>query len=349
LYKEESMERLKKSKFYLIIMVFVAGIGLFSLVAETQEKRILEAVKVSEPPKLDGAVDILWEKSKPLTIKVIDGANLPGGETDVTLRAVYTKDMIYFLAQYKDPTQSFRRSPWQKQADGTWKKLRDPNDKGGDNNLYYEDKFAWAWIISAPDFEKQGCAIACHTGEGKPYGNKYTEKPGERLDMWHLKSVRTGSVGQVDDQYVDSTRYDKEKSPNAGRKNDPKTGGGYEDNQTEDKKMPKFALRGNKPVPPYWIVDSEKEPFDDSKYKAGDEVPGILVAPFTGDRGDVAVGMRWDRGMWTIEFARKLVTGSEFDVQFNDMKKSYAFGIAVFDNAQVRHAFDPDVYYLIFK
>jgi len=211
------------------------------------------------------------------------------------------------------------------------------------------DKFAWAWNISSPDFEKQGCASACHTGEGKPYGNKYTEKPGERLDLWHLKGVRTGSVGQADDQYVDSTRYDKEKSPNAGRKNDPKTGGGYEDNQTEDKKMPKFALRGNKPAPPYWIVDSEKEPLDNSKYKAGDEVPGILVAPFTGDRGDVAVSMRWDRGMWTIEFARKLVTGSQFDVQFNDLKKSYAFGIAVFDNAQLRHAFDPDVHYLNFK
>ena len=33
------------------------------------------------------------------------------------------------------------------------------------------------------------------------------------------------------------------------------------------------------------------------------------------------------------------MTGSEFDVQFDDMKKAYAFGVAVFENAQVRHAF----------
>ena len=38
--------------------------------------------------------------------------------------------------------------------------------------------------------------------------------------------------------------------------------------------------------------------------------------------------------MWTIEFARKLVTGSEFDIQFNDLKKSYPFGVAIFDNAR---------------
>lgn len=344
------MEKSKKRMFHVVLLVtLVAGLGLISWQAEAQEKNVLEALKVSAPPKLDGTADVLWKKAKPLTIKVIEGANLPDGETDVTLKAVYTKDMVYFLAQYKDATQSFRRSPWQKQPDGTWKKLKDPNDKGGDNNLYYEDKFGWAWNISSESFAKQGCTTACHTGEGKPYGNKYMEIPGERLDMWHLKSVRTGSLGQVDDGYVDDTRYDKEKSPNAGRKSDPKTAGGYDDNQTADKKMPKFALKGNKPAPPYWIVDAEKEPFEDSKYKAGDEVPGIVVAPFIGDRGDVAVSMRWDKGTWTIEFARKLATGSELDVQFSDLQKSYAFGVAVFDNAQVRHAFATEVYFLKFK
>lgn len=328
-----------------------------ALIADAAEKRgkadakkssDLVAVKVKTAPKLDGKVDDVWKEAKPLTVKVIDGANLAGGETEVSLRAVYAGDTIYFLAQFKDPTQSFRRSPWQKQPDGTWKKLKDPNDKGGDNNLYYEDKLGWAWNLTTPEFEKQGCAYMCHTGEGKPYGNKYLEKAGERVDLWHLKSVRTGTQGQVDDGYVDNTRAD-EKNPNAGRKNDPKNGGGYEDNQTEDKKGPKFALKGNKAAPPYWIVDSEKEPFDDSKYKPGDEVPGIVVAPFTGDRGDISLGMRWADGTWTYELSRKLVTGSEFDVQFNDPKKSYAFAIAVFDNAQVRHAYDTDVHFLRFK
>ena len=57
------------------------------------------------------------------------------------------------------------------------------------------------------------------------FGNKYTPSANERLDMWHWKGVRTGSVGQVDDQFVDNTKYDKEKAPEAGRKSDPNTGG----------------------------------------------------------------------------------------------------------------------------
>jgi hypothetical protein len=158
--------------------------------------------------------------------------------------------------------------------------------------------------------------------------------------MWHWKGVRTGTIGQVDDQYVDNTKYDKDKAPEAGRKSDPNTGGGYKANVSDDKKGPKFGLAGNKPAPPYWIVDAEKEPFDDSKYKAGDEVPGIIVAPFTGDRGDISAKSSWKDGVRTVEMARKRFTTSEFDVQFTD-KKEYAFGIAVFDNAQVRHAYTP--------
>jgi hypothetical protein len=43
------------------------------------------------------------------------------------------------------------------------------------------------------------------------------------------------------------------------------------------------------------------------------------------------------------------VTQSDVDVQFNDMKKQYSFGIAVFDNAQIRHAYSPGVLKLVFE
>jgi hypothetical protein len=338
-------------KWTLAVLVLTLGVGLGLTVrpGDAQQKNLLAAKKVAAAPALDGTTDATWQAAEPLTVKVVGGRNLPGGSTEVSLRAVYTADTVYFFMQYKDETNSVRRSPWVKQADGSWKKLSDPNDKGGDNNLYYEDKWAVIWNISSPAFEQRGCLSACHTGEGKPYGNKYTAKTGERLDMWHMKGVRTGSVGQVDDQYVDSTRYDKDKAREAGRKSDPKTGGGYSDNQTDDKKGPKFALPGNKPAPPYWIMDSAKEPFEDSKYKAGDEVPGIIVAPFTGDRGEISSRIVYKDGVRTSVFWRKLVTGSEFDVQFSDLKKEYLFGVAVFDNAQVRHAYLPGVLKMRFE
>jgi hypothetical protein len=341
---------MNRSLAWTLPVLLVAGValGLFVGQPEAQQKNILVAKKVAAPPAMDATLDAAWQQAPPLSVKAVGGKNLPGGTAEITLRSMYSGDTIYFLLQYKDPTDSVKREPWVKQADGSWKQLKDPNDKGGDNNTYYEDKFAILWNISSPAFEQKGCLSACHTGEGKPFGNKYTAGAGERLDMWHWKGVRTGTVGQIDDQYVDNTRYDKDKAPEAGRKSDPNTGGGYKANVSDDKKGPKFALPGNKPAPPYWILDAEKTPFEDSKYKAGDEVPGIVVAPSSGDRGDISARAAWKDGVRTVAFSRKLVTGSEFDVQFNE-KKEYAFGIAVFDNAQVRHAYTPGALKLVLE
>ena len=43
------------------------------------------------------------------------------------------------------------------------------------------------------------------------------------------------------------------------------------------------------------------------------------------------------------------MTGSKFDVNFNDLTKAYGFGIAFFDNAQVRHAYIQEPLLLKFK
>jgi len=303
------------------------------------------AVKVAQPPKLAaGAADPAWANAKPLSVPLTGGKNFKDGSTTATLKAVYSGDVLYLLLQYDDPTQSVRRSPFQKQADGKWIKLKDPEDKGGDNNKVYEDKFALIWNVnnSIKGFNEQGCMVACHAGEaGKPYGNKYTASEGEIGDIWHMKSIRTGYIGQTDDQYLDSTRFDKDKAPEAGRKSDPKAGGGYADVKLIDGKpefMSKNALPANKKGGTYYIKDEGKIPFDDSKFKSGDEVASIIVAPLTGDRGEIATNINWKGGKWIAVMSRKLVTGSKFDAQFDNLDATYAFGLAAFDNAQVRHA-----------
>jgi hypothetical protein len=312
-------------------------------------------MKALPAPTINGiADDESWKTAPVITIPMAGGVNFGGtGSTTIELRAVYTDLAIYFVAQWADPTESTRRSPWQKQADGSWIQLKDPNDKGGDNNLYYEDKLAFIWNIndSIQGFNQSGCFVTCHAGENpdkKPFGNKYTANPGELGDIWHWKGVRTGPVGQIDDQYVDNTRYDSAKAPEAGRKSDSRFMGGYADNKTADGKAPQWALPENKPAPPFWIQDAAKVAFDNNKYKAGDEVPGIVIAPFLGDRGDLAAKAVWKDGKWTLEWGRKLNTASPFDVQFTDFTKSYFFGVAAFDNAQVRHAFNSGVYELRF-
>ena len=316
---------------------------------------VVTAVQVAKPPVLAaGAGDPAWAKAKALSVPLAGGMNFKNGSTTATIKAVYSGDMLYMLVQYDDPTQSVRRFPYQKQTDGSWKKLTDPKDKGGDDNVYYEDKFALIWNInnSIKEFGQQGCMVACHAGEaGKPFGNKYTASAGELGDIWHMKSIRTGYIGQVDDQYLDDTRYDKDKAPEAGRKSDPKTGGAYTDIKLVNGKpefMNKNGLAANKPGGAYYLKEADKATFDDSKFKPGDEVASIMVAPFTGDRGDIATAIAWKGGKWTAVMSRKLVTGSKYDVQFDKLDGTYDFGLAAFDNAQVRHAYHMGALHLKF-
>jgi len=313
----------------------------------------LVAAKVAAAPALSAA-DPAWANARPLAVELTGGANFGGtGKTNATIKAVYTADMLYMLLQYADPTKSERRGPYQKQADGTWKKLADPADKGGDDNVYYEDKWAMIWPIdnSIKGFEEQGCAVLCHQGQGKPYGNKYTPAEGQIGDMWHMKSGRTGPWGFVDDQYVDHTRYDAKASPNAGRKSDPGgTLGEYNSFPLVNGK-PQFMSRDGKAANggggTYYVKRGEEVPFNDS-FKAGDEVASYFVNPLQGDRADIRVATTWNNGVYTHVVSRKLVTGSKFDVQFANLGARYAFGLAAFDNAQVRHATSDDALFMVF-
>lgn len=321
-----------------------------SMSAPPDPDKTLVSIPVDAAPSLDGVGDdAMWADAPTLTIAVEKGKNTEA--TEVTLKSVYSGEMIYFLATWADPTESFVRSPWVKQSDGSWAKLNDPEDRGGDNNLYYEDKVAIIWDIgeSIPRFKGMGCFTACHDGENedvKPYGNKYTQEG--MGDIWHWKSIR--NVNQVDDQYLDSTQYSAD-TPEAGRHSDPKDSGGYVNNESEDKKLPMWM--GGEGFPrdgsPGYILDAEKQPFDDTLFAAGDMIPGVIVSEIIGDRGNIAAGWQWADGMWTLEFSRALVTGSEYDVQFDDLAKPYYFGIATFDNAQVRHAYHRGSRALVFQ
>ncbi|MBZ0177339.1 MAG: ethylbenzene dehydrogenase-related protein [Candidatus Methanoperedens sp.] len=304
----------------------------------------LTSVKVAAAPVIDGTPEALWNQATAMTVNVAGGANT--GSHVVTLKSIYTDDSVYFLAAWNDPTESLRREPWVKQANNTWMQLKDPDDKGGDNNMYYEDKFAQIWNINSPGFDTSGCFSTCHAGEtGKAYGNKYTANPGEMADIWHAKLVRTNPSGYIDDQYVDSTRYNKDNAPDAGRKSDPGLVP-YYTNINAAGTAPNFTS-ADQPAPPYWIIDAGKQPFMDT-YMANDEIAAIIARPPDGDRADIMARAVYADGTWTMEYGRKLTTGSQYDVQFQDMNKEYSFGTAIFDGAQVRHSFETGVSKLVF-
>jgi hypothetical protein len=345
-----------KTKAYLsAIAVAALAVTACQSVQQAAAPDTLVAAKVAAAPRPEAlAADPAWSKARPISVALSGGVNFAGGkgETTATLKAVYSGDTLYMLVQYTDPTQSQRRGPYQKQADGSWKKLADPQDKGGDDNIYYEDKWAMIWPIanSIKGFEEKGCAVLCHEGQGKPFGNKYTPGEGQLGDIWHMKGDRTAPLGHVDDQYVDHTRYDAKASPNAGRKSDP---GGTLGEYTPVALVagkPQFMNRDGKPAGAggtYWIKRGDEVPFNDT-FKPGDEVASFIINPLQGDRADIQVAMAWSQGVYTSVLSRKLVTGSRFDVQFADLGARYAFGMAAFDNAQVRHATSDDPLFLVF-
>ena len=336
-----------------LALAVIAATGCATQQDATVAPNTLLAAKVATAPSLNaGAADPIWTKAAPLRIDLVGGENFGGkGSTTATLKAVYTADSVYFLVQYADPTNSLRRGPFQKQADGSWKKLVDPKNTGGDDNVYYEDKWAFLWPVdnSVKGFSQNGCMVACHIGEGKPYGNKYTANAGEVLDMWHMKGSRTGPLGFVDDQYTDHTRYDAKTTPNAGRKSDP--GGPEYANLKVVNGRPEFMNKDGKPGNAggtYYIIEGNQVPFDDAKFKAGDEIASYTIYPIKGDRADIRVANSWKDGVLTSVVSRKLVTGSKLDVQFDNLGVQYPFGFAAFDNAQVRHAVHYDPKFLTF-
>ena len=210
-----------------------------------------EPIDVADAPVLDGAAEAIWDTATAVSIPVNYGW---AGSTDVSMKALYTDNKVYFLAQWGDDSLSDRREPWMKTADsgvGSWMRVPAKSQSGSsatDNGWFtttdtvsslrtsppedaaYEDKFAVIWggrdttatVANVADFKTKGCAVLCHVSSegGTDNDKKYTHTQGEIADMWHWKMVRTGTVGFFDDQYVDATRPTTE-TPSAGRKSDP--------------------------------------------------------------------------------------------------------------------------------
>ena len=107
-------------------------------------------------------------------------------------------------------------------------------------------------------------------------------------------------------------------------------------------------------MPPYYILDAEKVLLTDegaAALPAGTEIANMITSGPTGGRADIdgvgaydAVALRW-----TLEIRRQLQTPEATDVQFDDLGRQYAFGLAVFDNAQIEHSYMVTVGKLVFQ
>ncbi len=303
----------------------------------------LTAAKIAKPAEdLVDLEKLPWNEAKPLVVELANGGGFVNGRTRVTLRALHDGDELFVLAQWLDPTEDRQYQPWQKTPDG-WKWL---NTGGGDESVYYEDKFSLVFPIESNwQFERFGCAMTCHADSTRPHGHKDCEG---KIDVWHWKGTRTDPVGQIDDKYW--WKFDPADKP-GGRFGDPKESGGYKKNVSKDKTRPEFLPDGPEAVKQGVILfehAKEYTPEAAALIRVGQIVPGIVAAPAVGDRGDALCQSIHQDGVWKVFIRRKLDTGSEYDVQFTPGKE-HPFGVAAFDCTSKRHAYNLSTYRLLLE
>ncbi|RMF88535.1 MAG: hypothetical protein D6736_10250 [Nitrospinota bacterium] len=309
----------------------ILGIGLLLILvfmgtsrADGQEVR---AVKVQQPPAIDGEVEAVWAQAPSLSIPVAG----PSGSFTVTMKALYTESDLYLLFQWPDATESLNRLYT---YDGkAWKKV-----KGN------EDRFNVMWGNNIANFKKMGCFALCH-------GNAmHTNAPEERGDLWHWKAQRTNPAGYADDQYIVHEPKEHEPGEVTGRLTDAKSGGGYQGNWDKAGKHPQYTFKSPPPDRRVLLKEQAVPLTDLSTVKAGDILPREVLARAEGSRGDITAKGRWANGTWTLELQRALVTGHEDDIQFADLHRDYYFSISVHDNSgEAHHSFATRAYKLEFE
>lgn len=334
---------------------------------------VVNAVKLNAgtaPPVVDGFFDAAWNQGT-ATSFVIGGGWADA--TSVHVTALYDDQYLYLRVSWADDAYSDRRQPWVKQADGSWLVLpaKTPTPAVGSTwaeymgaafneedpaRFAYEDKLAIIWNTYGPStvagFEEQGCAVMCHdpaNGEapGTSYNytdqsqaaKKFTNASAEIADMWHWKMVRNNQHYKMDDQAVRYWVRGATGAAEGGRGSDAGAGG-YASNPSNGG-VPTY--RGaTATVPPYYIFDNQKvalTPAEIAGFPVGKEIVNMITSGPTGVRADVDGYGLYNGGTWVMEIRRKLVTGDVDDVQFDDLTRTYSFGIAVFDNAQIEHSY----------
>jgi Ethylbenzene dehydrogenase/Prokaryotic cytochrome b561 len=347
------------------VVALTAGLGGAALayVADKTAASTLTLAKITTAPNLDGiGDDAVWQQAKEVVVHTSRGFHLGGesGETAVHVRAVHDGAKAYFQFRWQDPTRSQKHIPLMKTAEG-WK-LMHSNYFGNDENDYYEDKFA-VMIAQSP----MAGGNAVNIGP-KPFADKpgpsnglglHATTDGSLADVWHWKSVRSGSLNQFDDNYFGAPM---EAKPGArytgGYTQDPKTGGGFDpafkkiDGSKfvamqflpKDYKAVVAAMGVFNPDPnvgdngKFAMAKTDVQPYSaeaDAAIPVGTVIPSVVYdTPFTGDRGDVSAHAQWKDGWWTLEADRVLDTSSKFD---QPIANGQFMWVSVFDHNQVRH------------
>ncbi len=330
-------------------------------------------IAASQAPVLDGDLsDPAWSAARPVVMLTNQGANFGGtGSSEVEIRAVHDGETAYFAFVWSDPTRSLKHLPLTKRADG-WHVLQ-ANYDSGDERQYHEDKFSVLLAKDAPLLAGDRTFHAGRAPvDGKPAtfsgrGLHYTMNGGY-ADVWQWRATRGGLLGFIDDGHfgppAEPSRAEiAGQSPyKGGYAADPGTAnyadnfeqrgpGGYE-RPVQPKRLPKswqatWSAMGRVDLNPnvgesegarWWMTEAESVPYSpeaDAQFPLNALIPGVLIiGNYSGDRADIRGAARWAAGRWALEVARRLDTGSPFDLP---IATGVGMRVGAFDHAQIRH------------
>lgn len=211
-------------------------------------------------------------------------------------------------------------------------------------------------------------APATMTGRGL----HYTTTPGLYADVWQWKATSGGSTGWMEDEHFgpplqptpmqarNVVPYRGGFAPDPGSANysenfdmSPDAAIGNDGNQVVmPRRLPRNlaatgVAMGQISLDPnigesdgarWFMTNAESQPYTpelDSSIPVGAVVPGVIIAgDFSGDRADVRCAARWASGHWALEVARRLDTGSQYDIA---LRSGVFMRVAAFDHSQIRH------------
>ena len=337
------------------------------------DKLQIHRISAAEVPALDGDTsDRAWRNVEPLSVMTSQGGNFDDkGETRVDIRAVHDGNWAYFLFTWDDPTRSLKQLPLIKQADG-WHLLHNGYEVG-DEHQYNEDKFSVLLTTSdtilAGDhtFHAGSHPVADAPPSRTGRGLHFVAADSAIVDVWEWKATSGGPTGWMEDAYFGPP---PKSSPVQVSSSAPYRGGFAPDPGTANyienfvdrsgdisrtvmprrlprdlaamtKAMGEIDLdpdHGESDGARWFMTEDESAPYSadaDRSIPSGTVIPGVIIAgDFQGDRADVRSVARWASGHWALEVARRLDTGSPYDVP---LKTGVFMRVAAFDHSQIRH------------
>ncbi len=345
-------------------LVVAGAVGATMVVLDRNAVKTLQIKHVTTAPLIDGDMgDVVWAKAKTMQILTTTGQNQDHQETQVSVKLLHDGEYLYGRFEWPDQTRSQKHLPLQKTADG-WRVVQSEFGRK-DEDRYYEDKFGVMLSYSAEIGGGGSTQLGSKPLDDKPApsggrGLHYTTD-NSLVDVWHWKSVRTGSsdMNQIDDNFFGPPLEPKSGRYTGGYSKDPKSAGGfsmnwekYSDDLVIPKRLPKNTYMldklGRLNLDPlasddgqFWMMMEDTVPYSEAldTYPVGTVLPSVLLdGPFVGDRGDVSAFSEWREGQWRMEVRRKLDTGSEFDIPLRNDDKPVYLWVAVFDHSQTRHS-----------